>query len=325
MEALERIDCMKRRLFFLIFSIGFALMSFAQGQDAGEEIKVLSDGTKYIVHPSKIRSGGPPPDGIPSIDNPVFESVGEADEWLSDDDWVVVLKRSDVIRMYPLDILVWHEIVNDTVAGEGILITYCPLCGSAIAFNREIDGKAVEFGTSGKLYNSNLIMYDRLTDTYWTQIGGKAIVGELTGWELQPVSIHTVSWGAWKELHPDAEVLSRATGHTRQYGRDPYGDYYTDPGLMFPVEREDNRLHAKEVIYGIELNGEYKAYPRSAVVGSGRIEDELGGVTIVILHEGSGAVTFTRGDTGEVIVKERDFWFAWAAFHPETELYRSAE
>ena len=300
-------------------------MSFAQQQDTGEEIKTLSDGTKYIVHPSKILSGGPPPDGIPSIDNPVFESVDEADKWLDDLDWVVVLRRGDIVRMYPLDILVWHEIVNDTVAGEAVLITYCPLCGSAIAFKREIDGQAVEFGTSGKLYNSNLVMYDRLTETYWTQIGGKAIVGKLTGMELKPVSIDTVSWGAWKVLHPDAEVLSRVTGHSRRYGTDPYGNYYSESYLMFPVEREDNRLHPKEVIYGIELNGQYKAYPASEVGSSGRIEDELGGVAIVIMDDGWGAVKITRADTGEEVVKERDFWFAWAAFHPETELYRSAE
>ncbi len=316
---------MKKILFFLIFILCLVVTGFTQDRSDGDEIKTLTDGTKYIIHPSELRSGGPPPDGIPSIDNPIFETVDEADGWLDDGDLVIVLKRGETVRIYPLNILVWHEIVNDTVSGEPVLITYCPLCGSAIAFSREIDGQAVEFGTSGKLYNSNLIMYDRLTETYWTQIGGKAIVGELTGTELQPVSINTVTWGVWKVLHPGADVLSRVTGHSRQYGRDPYGSYYSETRLMFPVEHEDNRLHPKEVIYGIELNGEYKAYPESEIAGSGRIEDRLGGVDILIQEDGSGGVTITRVQTGDEIVKERDFWFAWAAFHPETKLFQSGE
>ena len=226
-----RSDYMKKALFCLVFVPCFLITGFSQDLSGTDEIKTLSDGTKYIIHPSKIRSGGPPPDGIPPIDNPIFETVDEADGWLGDDELVVALKRGESVRIYPLDILVWHEIVNDTVAGDPVLITYCPLCGSAIAFSREIDGQAVEFGTSGKLYNSNLIMYDRLTETYWTQIGGKAVIGELTGKELEPVSINTVTWGVWKVLHPDAEVLSRDTGFSRRYGQDPYGNYYTQTQL----------------------------------------------------------------------------------------------
>jgi hypothetical protein len=309
---------MKKSLFFLIFLISIIAIA------SGDEIRTLSDGTKYIVDPSKLRSGGPPPDGIPSIDRPVFESVQEADSWLDDDDLVVVLIRGDVVRMYPLDILVWHEIVNETIDGEPILITYCPLCGSAIAFSREIEGKAVEFGTSGKLYNSNLVMYDRLTDTYWTQIEGKAIVGELTGMKLEPISIDTVAWGVWKSIHPEAEVLSRVTGHSRRYGVDPYGSYYSNLSVWFPVENEDGRLHPKEVIFGIEVNGEYKAYPEREVLGSGLIEDVVGGEAVMIAEDGNGVVRITKSN-GEEVVKERDFWFAWVAFHPETALYVSPD
>jgi len=219
------------------------------------QIKTASDGTKYIVDPKKIRGGGPPKDGIPSIDNPEFVTVADADRWIADNELVLAMIYKGVKRVYPLQILVWHEIVNDNIAGDPILITYCPLCGSGIAYDRRIDGEEVKFGTSGKLYNSNLVMYDRKTDTYWSQIDGLAIIGELTGKELKEVSIDTVVWRDWKVAHTDSEVLSQKTGFFRQYGTDPYGNYYEDSYLIFPVENEDNRIHAKTVIFGIEVNG----------------------------------------------------------------------
>jgi len=225
-----------------------------------EGVKVSAAGLRYIVEPSKILSGGPPKDGIPSIDNPKFVSLQEADKYIEDNELVLAIINKGVKRVYPLQILVWHEIVNDVIADDPILITYCPLCGSGIAYERLIDGVEVEFGTSGKLYNSNLVMYDRKTDTYWSQIDGKAIVGDLAGKELKEISIDTVVWRDWKKEHPDSEVLSRDTGRIRNYGRDPYGSYYEDSFLIFPVESEDNRVHPKTVIFGIEVNEVFKAY-----------------------------------------------------------------
>jgi hypothetical protein len=216
---------------------------------------------------------------------------------------------------------VWHEIVNDTVAGDPILVTWCPLCGTGIAYERAVDGEAVEFGTTGRLYNSNLVMYDRKTDTWWTQIDGTAIVGPLAGRGLEPVSIDTVRWGSWKARHPDSQVLSRETGFRRPYGRDPYGSYYTDSGLMFPVERRDDSVHPKMVIFGIEASGVYKAYREEDLIREGAIEDTVGGVRIRLVRDPSGVVTVTNLETGEEIVKERGFWFSWYAFHPDTLLY----
>ena len=167
-------------------------------ETAKGEIKVTEDGTKYIVDPSKIKGGGPPKDGIPSIDNPKYISVSEADKWIEDEALVLAIVYKGVERVYPLQIMTWHEIVNDNIAGDPILITYCPLCGSGIAYERKINGEEVEFGTSGKLYSSNLVMYDRKTDTYWSQIDGVAIVGELTGMELKEISLDTVTWGESK-------------------------------------------------------------------------------------------------------------------------------
>jgi len=284
-------------------------------------IMLTEDGVPYLVDPKKILSGGPPMDGIPSIDVPKFVSVPEADEWIQDNELVLAITHEGVTRIYPLQIMVWHEIVNDTIAGDPILITYCPLCGSGIAYERKINGETVEFGTSGKLYNSNLVMYDRKTTSYWSQIDGLAIVGELTGMELTPVSIDTVVWRDWKVSHPGSEVLSQDTGFDRPYGTDPYGTYYEDSFLFFPVEGEDDRIHPKTVIFGIEVDGEYKAYQEDDLIARGTIFDEIAGVQIRVDRDESGIVTITNVDAGEEIVKERDFWFAWYAFHPKTDLY----
>lgn len=297
-------------------------------------IQITEDGTKYLIHPSKIQGGGPSKGGIgvdrgiPALaeNNINFVSIEEADEWIQDNELVLALIYKNEIRVYPLQILVWHEIANDVVAGDPILVTYCPLCGSGIAYERkiEINGEKVitRFGTSGKLYNSNLVMYDETTDTYWQQIDGKAIVGELTGQELKEISIDTVSWRDWKIAHPDSEVLSQDTGIGRNYGRDPYGNYYEDSFLIFPVENEDNRIHPKTQIVGIEVNGKYKAYIREGIDKEEKIQDNLSGVNIEIEKLEDGRVIIKNKDTGKEIIKEEDMWFAWYAFHPETELYK---
>lgn len=292
------------------------------------EIKVTEDGTKYIVDPSKIRGGGPPKDGIPSIDNPKFVSVQEADQWIEDDALVLAILYKGVERVYPLQIMTWHEIVNDVIVGDPILITYCPLCGSGIAYERTInvDGRSqeVEFGTSGKLYSSNLVMYDRKTDTYWQQIDGVAIVGELTGQELKEISLDTVTWSEWKSVHPDSEVLSQNTGFSRNYGRDPYANYFANDFLFFQdPENVDStgRISNKEFVFGVEIDGKYKAYRKADVDEMGVIEDTFNGVNIKLEKLEDGRVIVTNVDTGEEIVKEVDFWFAWYAFHPDSALY----
>ncbi|MBI2664201.1 DUF3179 domain-containing protein [Candidatus Woesearchaeota archaeon] len=285
------------------------------------EIKTLPDGTKYLIHPDKLRGGGPPKDGIPSIDSPKFVSVAEAGKWLDDDELGAAIIHKNVKRFYPFQILVWHEIVNDVVAGEPVLITYCPLCGSVIGYEGKIDGSPVEFGTSGKLYNSNLVMYDRKTDSYWTQIEGRAIIGPLAGKELKLFPVDVVTWAEWKAANPGSEILSRETGHVRAYGIDPYGDYYASDQTIFPVDRQDERLHPKAVIFGIEVNGAAKAYTEDAVKRKVDFEDAVNGVPVRVTRNESGIVTFMNINTKERIPHEREFWFAWFAFHPDTELF----
>jgi hypothetical protein len=294
-----------------------------EAMEQEDGIQVTERGVKYLVNPDKIRSGGPPKDGIPSIDNPKYVSVEDADQWIADNELVLAIIYKGVKRVYPLQIMTWHEIVNDDIAGDAILITYCPLCGSGIAFESTIDGEKVEFGTSGKLFNSNLVMYDRKTNTYWSQIGGRAIVGELTGHVLTPVSLETVVWRDWKAAHPDSEVLSQITGFSRPYGVDPYGSYYEDSLLFFPVENQDDRIHPKTVIFGINVDGVFKAYRESDVKEAGSLDDTVNGVTVHVERDDAGLVKFTNTESGEELVKERDFWFAWYAFHPDTQVYES--
>lgn len=288
-----------------------------------EEIKYTSDGTPYIVNPDKIKSGGPPMDGIPSIDDPKFMDQKDVD-FLNDEELVLTLTYKNEKRVYPLQIMVWHEIVNDVIAGDPILITYCPLCGTGIAYDRNIEGTAVEFGTSGKLYNSNLVMYDRKTETYWSQIGGKAIIGELTGMRLKALSVDTIPWGEWKKTHSDAKVLTKNTGHIRLYGVDPYGDYYTNPSLYFAVEEESDAMHPKSVIYGVEIDGRFKAYREEDVLIQETFTDSFANETLTFVIDNAGVINI-EDQSGNEIVKERGFWFSWYAFHPTTEVYEPEE
>ena len=290
-----------------------------------DEIKFTSDGTPFLINPNRLRGGGPPKDGMPSIDDPKFISVEDADKWLSDDEFGLAIIHKGVKRFYSFQVLVWHEIVNDVIAGDPLLVTYCPLCGSGIVFERTIDGEEVEFGTSGKLFNSNLVMYDRKTDTYWTQIGGRAIIGTLTGKELKQFPADVTTWGEWKKVHPDSEVLSRDTGSRRQYGTEPYGNYYESRRLISPVEDSDDSLHPKAVVFGIKVNGSFKAYTEFDVKAAKVIEDTVNGVNIKIERDDAGIVTFTNLETNERIPHDREFWFAWFAFHTETKLYTLLE
>lgn len=289
-----------------------------------DEINTLPDGTKYIIHPSKFLSGGPPKDGIPSIDNPKFISAKDAN-WLSDDELGLGIVHKNEARFYPFRILVYHEIVNDFIQSDPILVTYCPLCFTGIGFIREIDNEPVEFGVSGKLYNSELVMYDRKTDSYWPQTLGKAVLGPSTGKVIKKIPTDTVKWGDWKKTHPDTKVLSKDTGFLRNYdGSNPYGRKgdFTDINLQFPLENKDSRLNAYEIVYGVENNNKFKAYKKSDLEEKLKIEDILGGEKVAIEFDKELKSAKAYKESGDQIVVDTLFWFAWAAFHPETELYK---
>ena len=287
---------------------------------------MVTDGTKHSVPLDEIIGGGPPKDGIPSIDNPKFIPVVEANKFLTDSEPGVALDISGTARFYPFQIFVWHEIVNDAINGQRVLVTYCPLCLSGIVFDPMVNGERVEFGTSGKLWNSNLVMYDRKTDSLWSQILGEAIVGEMTGTQLNVLPSDMIRFGEFKKQHPQGAVLSRDTGATRFYGQDPYGDYYTTPGTYFPVGKKDDRLGDKDFVLGVVVNGKAKAYWPEAIKKAGEIEDRFQDKTVVARYEKEieGVRLFEKKADGAV---ERlnpfgAFWFSWAAAHPDTELLK---
>ena len=276
---------------------------------------------KHSIPLQDILSGGPAKDGIPSIDAPKFTAVSEA-TFLANDDLGLLLTIGNDTRFYPFRILNWHEIVNDTVGGKSVAITYCPLCATAIVYDRMIDKGVSEFGVSGFLYQSNLLMYDRLTESLWNQAAGQAVVGPLTGEKLQAIRSDIVRFSTVQERYPAAEILSTDTGYGRNYTRDPYEGYEQNSDTYFPVRKTDERLHVKDIVYGIVVNGTAKAYPLSSLPPKTEFTDTVDDMTIRISYNSSTqSVTFRRSDTDEEIVPLYGFWFSWVAQYPETELY----
>ena len=221
---------------------------------------------------------------------------------MSDSDIVIGLEINGEAKAYPLFILVWHEIVNDNVGDVPVSVTYCPLCYTNQVFERIINGQEVEFGTSGKLYNSNLLMYDRLTESYWSQALGIAVKGELTGYQLNLVPFDVITWGDWRALHPDTLVLTTDTGHLRSYATDPYGNYYTEPRIMFPVGHSDDRMHPKEIIFGFNQDDVSKAFKQSDIESEIVINDSVGTIPVMLVSlypENSRA--FERTINGQVL------------------------
>lgn len=312
---------------------------------------MVTNGVKHTVPLNEILTVLPK-DAIPAIDNPKFISASQAK--LNDDELVLGLLFEGQARAYSLAIMNWHEIVNDRINGKAIAVTYCPLCGTGIAFDSRINGQAITFGVSGKLYNSDLVMYDRLTGSYWSQVGGEAIRGELAGKKLEQIHIETVRWKNWVKLYPDTLVLSRETGYSRNYDANPYKGYDTSDAIYFPISNKDGRLAAKERVAGIEIDDKFKAYPLSLVANRTFINDEFNGKPLLIVEgQNTYAVKiFERELNGNILAFEikdnklldnngiewtfdgispdgklkqvqavEGFWFAWAAFHPTTELY----
>jgi hypothetical protein len=330
----------------------------------------LTDFCLHSVEYSDIFSGGPPPDGIPAVDSPVFETTEEADAWLGEDWPVMVMNLEGDARAYPLAIMIYHEIVNDRFSGRPVTVTFCPLCNSTIAFDAALDdGTELDFGTSGNLRNSDLIMYDRLTESWWQQFTGEAIVGVYTGTRLEFLPSQIVAWSEFKSRHPDGKVLSRDTGTERDYGRNPYQGYdsiTTSP--WFPVSNTDDRLLPKERVIAFNVGPIYAAYPFTNLAKNKVANVAIAEQTFVIFWQEGTLSTFgiSDEDTGsaaafssvleatsltfiavaagfedeqtgslwnifgeaiegelkgaqlEQLVTAEHFWFAWAAFRPDT-------
>ncbi|MEE8332114.1 MAG: DUF3179 domain-containing protein [Acidimicrobiia bacterium] len=240
-----------------------------------------------LVDVDQIISGGPPPDGIPPIDDPTFVTVAEANTYLTDREPVVELDINGDARAYPVQVLIWHEIVNDTVGGVPVSVTYCPLCNSAVSYVREVRGVETTFGTSGRLFASALVMYDRETESLWTHFDGRAVVGVLTGDQLETIGSPLLAWEDFREAHPEGKVLDRdTTGFRRDYGRNPYAGYddaSTQPFLFRGAL--DDRARAKQRVVGVEIDGEAAAWSLDALSqgDASATSVSLGGTDLVIL------------------------------------------
>lgn len=273
-----------------------------------------------------------PPDSIPAIDNPRFISATKAEEGdirLRDDDAVLGVALGGIAKAYPIRILNWHEIVNDEISGKPVLITFCPLCATGIAFDPVVDGRRLTFGTSGKLFNSDLVMYDRQTNSLWSQISGTAVTGELKGKRIKFLPAEPVRWVDWKKAHPNTLVLSGSfecsqynLNCRRNYNINPYEGYERSEAIQFPVDNTDSRLPNKELVTGIEISGKFKAYQNRKVLEIDAFEDEFAGVKLrVEADPATRAVKIFRADTNAQLDAIQSFWFAWVAFHPGTGLW----
>jgi hypothetical protein len=275
--------------------------------------------TKRAVDLADLHQGCPARDCIPSIDDPVFVAA-DAASFLRDDDIVLAIEHGGETRAYPARILNFHEIVNDTIGGDPVAITFCPLCGSGLAFRRVIDGEATELGVSGMLYNSDLVFYDRKTETLWDQVEGKGIVGTMTGTTLHTLPLTMTRWERWRTSHPQTRVLSTDTGFDEDYSVDPYAKYAHSTRIVFPVAGTDERLHPKSVVFGAFIDDRYVAYSEQLLEAEGEFEYRFGNRELVVKLHADGSVSIRDRQSGESFTPTRLFWFAWFAFHPDTEI-----
>ena len=333
---------------------------------------------KHNVPYGELLSGGPPRDGIPPIDNPQFVDAIDAKSWIKDNEPVVFVKINNEVKAYPIQILIWHEIVNDTLGKKEISVTFCPLCNSTIVFDRNLDGKLYDFGTSGLLRNSDLVMWDRQSETLWQQFTGEAIIGDLMGKKLTMLASSMISFKEYYTAYPDGKVLSKETGHYRAYGNNPYVGYddinnspflYNDP--------IDKRLKPMQRVVTISGDSSSKAYTYSILKSKKVVNDSFEGKDIVVFYKtgttsaldgreiassrdvgatavfrslldgtnlefvydanlgiidsktksswnifGEAVTGKYRGKTLSQIVHADHFWFSWAAFKPDTLVYK---
>jgi hypothetical protein len=275
-----------------------------QSPPAGAAGEFSTDFSRATIYFDEILSGGPPKDGIPAIDNPKFVTVDEADAWLKDVEPVIFLEVNGKARAYPLQVLTWHEIVNDVIAETPVVVTFCPLCNTAIAYERSLDGVVYDFGTTGRLRYSNLIMYDRQTETWWQQATGEAIIGELAGSSLNFIPAVIIAWSDFRSAHPAGLVLSRETGYNRAYGRNPYQGYddVNTPPFLYRGPETPGQLPSVARVLAAELNGEAVAYPYELLEEENVINDMLGSLPVVAVWTKGTASAL---DTG-IIAEGRD-------------------
>ena len=271
-----------------------------------------TDFSRHSVPLSEFSAGGPPRDGIPPLDEPKIESVRAADAWLEDREPVLVAEVGSRARAYPVQILVWHEIANDVLGRRPLAVTYCPLCNSSLVFDRRVDGRVLRFGTTGNLRRSDLVMWDRQTESWWQQLTGEGVVGRLTGTKLTVLPSQTLSWGDFKARFPRGDVLSRDTGHDRDYGRNPYEGYDAPDSEPFLFNgKTDRRLPPKERVVAIRTGRSAVVVPLSRLERKPVVQLEIDDRPVAILFKrgvvsalDAGAISRSR-DVGTAATFDR--------------------
>lgn len=275
-----------------------------------------------LIPVNAIERGGPPRDGIPSIDRPRFVNPDGAG-FLGPEDRVLGVVHNGFTRAYPLKILNRHEIVNDIFGDEAVIVTFCPLCGSGAAFSAEIGAGGVEFGVSGLLYNSDVLLYDRRTESLWSQIMMRAVSGPMKGRNLDQIPLRNTTWRDWQERHPDTKVLSTDTGFRFiDYDDDPYAEYKSSRRIWFPLTNSDRRLPEKEWVLGVLVAGKARAYPLSQLAGlQSPMQDLIGTTRVSIEFDIANGTAVALADEDTLLRTVQLYWFAWAAFHPDTDIF----
>ncbi|GBC85465.1 hypothetical protein HRbin11_01915 [bacterium HR11] len=289
-----------------------------------------------LVPRDQILRGGPPKDGIPALTYPPVRPADRAGD-LKADDWVVGVRIGAEARAYPLRILVWHEAVNDTLGGVPILVTYCPLCNSALVFERHVGGQVREFGVSGLLYNSNLLLYDRQPtpsqESLWSQVMMRAVTGPAAraGWKLTLVPAEMLPWGDWKRRYPQTTVLSFQTGHGRNYYQDPYRRYHLfRDQVLFPVwlrRPKPKGVSLKDMVVVVQADSALRAYRfedvKRQTQRTGSLEDRLGSVRVRLtyIEKGRWVRVESPDEPDRPLPVAYMYWFALASMLPDVEVY----
>lgn len=290
-----------KRINVILFTIPILTMWFVSCNSDNDAVNIpgssANNDDTWNIPRGEIFDGGPGKDGIPALEDPDLINAEEA-FYLSDDDLILGYKNGNEVIAYPHPILDWHEIINDKVNDHAFAVTYCPLTGTGVGWNRVIDGEETTFGVSGLLYNSNLIPYDRNTDSNWSQIRLDCVNGTLRGNVIETFSLVETTWSTWKGMFPATRVVSTQTGHSRNYSRYPYGDYKTNNSrILFPFTPNDTRLGTKERVHGIIIDGQAKAYRfGSFSEGTNLIQDVFKNEAVVIVGNQSRnfIVSFSR-------------------------------
>ena len=278
-----------------------------------------------LIPADEILQGGPPRDGIPAIHDPVFTSASDA-SYLKETDRILGLEIDGQSKAYPIRILNWHEVVNDTINDLTFSVTYCPLCGTGVAFKGTETSPGIKFGVSGLLYNSDVLLYDLSTESLWSQLLGKAISGERMGEELIKLPLEHTTWKAWRDKHPASLVLSEKTGFSRDYNRDPYDGYASSSTVYFPTsEKIPGTYHPKELIIGLQVGDEFIAFPFVELNEHDKpvVEGQLNNQAYKLLWDKTNQSAAVYDNEENPIPVVQSFWFAWYTFHPQTSVFKA--